>query len=394
MHHVQVSMHTPAPLVTRTVLKTARTSLRIILCLRNNPTFKPSTRCHELKNGCRRINSRNSAVRERPHGIKRHMSPAPVAFTLFKREYIRIQTRRRNHRQNFTIARVNCDQSPLHRIGNRRFSSFLQLQVNRRNHVQAGFRRNKTAYIRKRSNLASRGIHFHKLEPVFPAELLIVFLLQSLLPNAIALRIRGVFRKLQLLFRNFTRVAKHMRCKRPVRVLAARLDNHGNAGQLRRMLFDHRHLLHCGIFQNADRTRAHPTNPLECGIERKRIEKTHTRRILNFQQTLENRIPPRLFAGHFEGLERYLVRGAVTHQHLAIAVVNVAAIGNQLNSTQAVVFGTLEVLFVMDVLQRKQLEQNHRKKDDRRRQENQDVPVSADTRFVFRLAIHSTSSPK
>ena len=160
------------------------------------------------------------------------------------------------------------------------------------------------------------------------------------------------------------------------------------------MLFDHRDLLHCGIFQNADRTRAHPTNPLECGIERKRIEKTHTRRIADIQQTLENRISPRLFAGHFESLERYLVRGAVTHQHLAMAVVNVAAISNQLNSTQAVVFGTLEVFFVMDVLQRKQLEQNHRKKDDRRRQENQDVPVSADTRFVFRLAIHSTSSPK
>ena len=89
-----------------------------------------------------------------------------------------------------------------------------------------------------------------------------------------------------------------------------------------------------------------------------------------------------------------MVRGAVTHQHLAIAVVNVAAISNQLDSTQAVIFGTLEVFLVMDVLQRKQLEQNHRKKDDRRRQENQDVPVPANPRFVIGIVIHSTFSPK
>ena len=176
------------------------------------------------------------------------MSPAPVAFTLFKRKYIRIQTRRRNHRQNFTIARVNRHQSALCRIRNCRLGRLLQLQVNRRNHVKSRFRSNKAAHIRKRSHFAPRSIHFHKLEPVFPAELLVIFLFQALLPNAIPLRIRCILRQLQLFFRNFTRVAQHMRCKRAIRVFAARLDNHGYTGQLRRMFFNHRHLFHRCIF--------------------------------------------------------------------------------------------------------------------------------------------------
>ena len=395
MHHVQVSMHAPASLVTRPVLVAARTSFRIILCLRNNPAFKPRPRSHKLKNRSRRVNARNRTVRKRTHRIKSHMRPALVAFTTLQRKDIRVQSRRRHHRQDFAIARVDCHQSAFRRIGNRRLGRLLQLQVYRRNHVQARLRCNKAAHIRKRTHFAPRSIHFHKLEPVLAAELLIVFLLQAFLPHAVALRVRFIFRELQLFFRNLTRVTEHMRGKRSVRVFTARFNNHRNARQFRRMFFNHRDLFHRRIFQDADRARTHPANPLECRIERKRIKKTHTRRIANVQKLLENGIPSRLLSRHFKCLECNLVRGSIAHQHIPVAVINVASVGNQLNSTQAVIFGALEVLFVMQVLQRKKLEQNHRKDNDRPRQKYQDVPVPAYSSLVLRsIVIHPTSSPK
>ena len=211
MHHIQVSMHTPASLVTRPVLVTARTSFRVILCLRNNPAFKPRPRRHKLKNRSRRINARNRTVCERSHRIKSHMRPALVAFTTLQGKDVRVQSRRRHHRQDFAIARIDRHQGAFRRIGNRRFRRLLQFQVNRRNHVESRFRRNKAAHIRKRTHLAPRSIHFHKLKPVLAAELLVIFLLQSFLPHAVALRVRCIFRELQLLFRNFTRVTEHMR---------------------------------------------------------------------------------------------------------------------------------------------------------------------------------------
>ena len=161
------------------------------------------------------------------------------------------------------------------------------------------------------------------------------------------------------------------------------------------MFFNDGDLLHRRIFENADRTRTHPANPLERRIERKRIKKTHASRITDVQKLLENGIPIRFFTRHFKRLERNLVRGAVTHQHIPVPIVNVASVSNQLNSTQAVIFGALEILFVMQVLQRKKLEQNHRKDKNRPRQKNQDVPIPTNSRLVLRsIVIHPTSSPK
>ena len=395
MHHIQVPMHTPAPLVTRTILVTARTGFRVILCLRDNPAFKPRPGRHELKNRRRRINARNRAVRQRTHRIKRHMRPALVAFTTLQGKDIRVQTRRRNHREDFTIARVQSHQGPLYRIRNRRLGRLLQLQVYRRNHVQPRFRRNKAPHIRKRTHFTPRGVHLHKLEAVLASELLVVFLLKPLLPHAVALRICRIFRELQLFFRNFTRVAEHMRSERPVRVFSARFDDHRNARQFRRMLFNYRDLFHRRIFQNTDRACTHPANPLERRIKRQGIEQPHSSRITDIQELSENGIPVRLLARHFKRLERNLVRRAVAHQHIPVAVVNVASVGNQLDAAQAVIFGTLEVLFVMQVLQRKQPKQDYRKKNYSPGKEYQDIPVSADSGLILRsIVIHPTSSPK
>ena len=254
---------------------------------------------------------------------------------------------------------------------------------------------NQRPDIRKRSHFAPRSIDLDKFHPVYPAELLVVFLFQSLLPDAVALRIRGVLRQLQLVFRDFARITEHVRSERPVRIFATGFDNHGDTRQFRRMFFDHRHLFHRRILQNANRMRLHPANSLERRIKRKRIKQARARRVANIEEPPKDRIPVGPFLGHFKRLESNLVRGPIAHQHIPVPVINVATVRNQLYSTQAVILGPLEVFFVMDVLQREQLEQNDNEKNERPSQKNQDIPVPADTRLVLRsIVIHPTFSPK
>ena len=395
MNDIQVSMHAPAFLESGPVLVATNTGSRVILRLRDDAVFEARTSRHQLEYRGRRVNARNRSVVERTQRIKSHMRPALVAFAAFQRKDVRVQTWRRNHRQNFTIAGINRNQGSPCCIGNRCFGHLLQFQINRRYHMKPGLGLYQRSDIRKRTHFAPRSIDLDELESVRPAKFLVVFLFQSLLPDAVPLRIRGVLREFQLFFRNFARVAQHVRSKRPIRVFSAGFDNHGDTRQFRRMFFNHRHLFHRRIFQNANRTSLHPANPLERRIERKRIKKARSRRIPDIEESPEDGIPIGLFLGHFERLEGYLVRRAVPHQHIPVPVVNVAAVRNQLYSTQAVILGALEVLFVMDVLQRKKLEQNHQKKNERPGQKNQDIPVPADTSLIFRrIVIHSTSSPR
>ena len=132
MDDVQVSMHAPTFLESGAILIAANTGSRVILRLRDDAVFEAGTSSHQLEYGGRRVNARDRPVVERTQRIKRHMRPALVAFATLQRKDVRVQTRRRNHRQDFSIARINRDQGASCRIGNRGFRHLLQFQINRR----------------------------------------------------------------------------------------------------------------------------------------------------------------------------------------------------------------------------------------------------------------------
>jgi hypothetical protein len=86
-------------------------------------------------------------------------------------------------------------------------------------------------------------------------------------------------------------------------------------------------------------------------------------------------------------MESYLVRGPVAHEHVAVAVVNVATLGCKHHLTQAVVFGTLEVFLVMRELQGIQPNDQDQEKQAYAREEHDDMPVPALYRLVILIVI-------
>ena len=351
MHHVQVAVRTPALLVARPVLEAARTGLGVVLGFRKDSALEARTGSDKLEHGSRRVNTRDGPVRKRTERIERHLRPSLVAFALLQREDIRIEPRGTHHRKDFAVARIDRHQGALHAIRDGRLGDLLQLEIYRRYQVKARNRR-LPLHCPRRTHLAARGIHFHELHPVLSAELHVIFLLESLLPDTVTLGIPFVRRLLQLFFGNFTRVAKHMRSERPVRIIASGFGKRHHSRKFGGMFLYHGHLFGRSIFQNMDGPVLYPARPLEGRIERQRIEHAHAVLVLDSQKQVEHGIAAFLLARQMQRLQRDLEARTVAHQDFAVAVIDKPAFRDQLHTAQAVLLGTLEILVVMGVLQR------------------------------------------
>ena len=88
----------------------------------------------------------------------------------------------------------------------------------------SGYVWRNTFHTLHQTDFPAKGVDFYNLHSVSPAELLVVCLLQSLLPNAIPLGIVLVLRQLQLFFGNFAGIAQHMGSQRAVGIIPARFD--------------------------------------------------------------------------------------------------------------------------------------------------------------------------
>ena len=153
------------------------------------------------------------------------------------------------------------------------------------------------------------------------------------------------------------------------------------------MFFDNGHLFRSRIFQNADGTRLDPIDALKRRIQGKGIKKEFPILVLDLQEFIENNLAVFLLFGKAHRMERNLVRGPVAHEHVAVAVVNVAALGCKHHLTQAVVFGTLEVFLVMRELQRVEPDDQHQEQQAYAREEHDNMPVPALYRLVVLIVI-------
>ena len=142
-----------------------------------------------------------------------------------------------------------------------------------------------------------------------------------------------------------------MGSKCPVRVGPPGLDKGHHAGQFFGMFLYNGDLLRRSIFQNADRPVLYPAGPLECRIQRKGIKHPLSVLVHNMEQGVKHRIPTGLFPRQVQRLQGNLVRRPVTHQDLAVPVVNKTALGHQFHSAQAVVLRPLEIFVIVSMLQ-------------------------------------------